>query len=246
MTPSSASSTIKVSCSKDKGAVLIMHHPADHEHLEPCQEVEDYVLMNFESWYAHASSRGLSPGMGELIFVTETYKTSRWDTFTFTGRGYEVQLSLQGSAPVLASASLRLNVSSTTLSGVHQLYGPANSTPLPNTTVSGPDSSSALPVRPSSDGEAGGASDFLHDTEAERLPRNQCIFLQGYVPAKRTFLAPYVMKAAAEPVDLGGPPPDEGHDMVPSETAPYVQMLVESPPAYDPLLSTLQHILVCF
>jgi hypothetical protein len=231
-----------VSCSKDKGAVLIIHQPADHDHLEPCQEIQDYVLQNFQSWYSHASSRGLSLEMGELILVTETYKTSKWDTFAFTSRGYEAQFSLQGAAPTLTSAALSVSVSSSTLSDVHQLYGPVNTAPQPYTTVSGPDSA-ALPMRAPTHEITNGPSPSSLESGSGLLPRNQCIFLQGYLPYKRS-LFPAYLKAAAEPIDLGGPPSDDSHDAVLSASPSSVRMLVDSPQVYDPLLNVVQRLLV--
>jgi hypothetical protein len=123
---------IRVTCSQDRGALLVLHHPADHAHLERCPEIREYVLRNYRIWYEHAAtSRRLGLEMGELVFVTEWYKTAKWDTFTFTSKSHDVQLSLQGSASAAANLSAGVTVSSGTYSDVHQLYGPAVRTSMP-------------------------------------------------------------------------------------------------------------------
>jgi hypothetical protein len=253
--PGAPGGAIKVTCSKNKGAVLLLHQPAVHEHLEPCRELEEYVLLNFQSWYKYASDTyRLALEMGELMFVTETYKTSRWDNFTFTRRTHEVQLSLQTAVPLVPSASLSVSHSSTEVSGVHKLYGPGIDHSLPLAT-SMTESSGSPPLTNSPEPSS---QSYAHDrlptgsdpSYIDHRPRNQCLFLQGYVPYKPTLFPPY-LKAAAEPEDLGGPPPDENDmaagtddDDSPDSEEPQLRLLVESPRAYDPLLEVLQYICV--
>jgi hypothetical protein len=253
--PGTPGGAIKVTCSKNKGAVLLLHQPAIHEHLEPCRELEEYVLLNFQSWYKYASDTcGLALEMGELIFVTETYKTSQWDNFTFTRRTHEVQLSLQTAVPLVPTASFSVSHSSTEVSGVHKLYGPGidNSLPLATPMMDSSGSPSLANSRElSSQFHAHDRSTTGFDLSyIDHRPRNQCLFLQGYVPYKPTLFPPY-LKAAAGPEDLGGPPPDENDmaagiddDDSPDSEEPQLRFLVESPRAYDPLLEVLQYICV--
>jgi hypothetical protein len=233
---SPVSAELHVTCSKDRGALLVLHHPADHAHLEPCREVKAYVLRHYQSWYDHAASLGLDLEMGEIVFVTAWYKTSKWDTFTFTSKSHDVQLSLQGTAPVAADLSLGMSVSSGTFSDVHQLYGPAASSAM---SPRGRVFSSLYVNAPTAGGSAVYADsdayisgDLLSgdrtmsapnqrnlagsSSEQEASPAlNQCLFIQGYIPYKRRLFPPY-LKAAAGFHDLGGHEPD------PSSVSPII------------------------
>jgi hypothetical protein len=163
--------------------------------------------------------------MGELVFVTAWYKTSKWDTFTFTSKSHDVQLSLQGSAPAAADLSIGMSFSSGTYSDVHQLFGPAASGAIrPRGRVF----SSLYVTAPTAGGSAvcaeSDSEDISRDITAgdDSVPTtnqcslarsqsepmvDQCLFIQGYIPYKHP-LFPSYLRAAAGPHDLGGPSPD--------------------------------------
>jgi hypothetical protein len=216
------------------------------------------VLRHYQSWYDHAASLGLDLEMGEIVFVTAWYKTSKWDTFTFTSKSHNVQLSLQGTAPVAAGMS----VSSGTFSDVHQLYGPAASSAM---SPRGRVFSSLYVTAPTAGGSAVYADsdayisgDLLSGDRAMSAPNqrnlagsseqegspalNQCLFIQGYIPYKRRMFPPY-LKAAAGPRGLGGHKPDPASvspiiagSQSGSDSDPSVEYLVEPPRVSAPTL----------
>ena len=157
----------------DAGAMVMLEPPGVTEDMQSRRHVVDYMRNNFDSWLEFANAAwGLGIRPEDLLFVCGTLKTTQWALAAFQGSMFRNQLG-----------HISEQLSSIGDSQVFQIFDHK----IPSTNFrAGP----RLPTV---------HSDSNH--LADRLPRNQCLFIH-YYKMKRRFWWSHPLRAAAGPHQL--------------------------------------------
>ncbi|KDQ54309.1 hypothetical protein JAAARDRAFT_135733, partial [Jaapia argillacea MUCL 33604] len=190
----SAHAELTFSCTKEKGAVLVLPDSAHREDAFYPKMFKDHMLKHYRSWYEFAVHQcGCEIKVSDLVLVTGCHMTTKWAMAAFSNSDVRASGSFGAGIPGGVSAKFSLSGGWSTSRFVHHHSGP----------------------QPSFLGtKAQGSS---NPDGSEEDDRNQCVFLRGYRVMERRFLGPKVIEAAADPQNLGHEGPEQGDTAVPCE-----------------------------
>ncbi|KZT25674.1 hypothetical protein NEOLEDRAFT_1064514 [Neolentinus lepideus HHB14362 ss-1] len=179
--PVTPSGEFSFSCSRERGAALILFDQAYRNDVLITELFEEYFLANYESWltFAHRLKRGVS--LDDIILVTGRDVTSDWAMAVFSQGETKGKADLGADTSLGFSATFGMEFGWKTEGIVHSHSGP-------------------LPVEPPSPHSKGKAR---APVSRQNKDWDQCVFLRGYCLRRRNFLAPRHLKAAAGPSDVG-------------------------------------------
>lgn len=165
--------SIQLSCSSERGAVLILKEPAQRRNSMKEKKLGEELLKHYQTWHAHLRNTfGTDIRLREMVFVTGCDLSSDWATLTIREKGMNGELSFKACDPKSVSTTPALG-------GQWQ------------TTIS-------VPIRSGPDSE----HKKLHirlEGDPEHS-KNQCIFLRGWRVSERV-IGRHKLRAAAEPKD---------------------------------------------
>ncbi|KLO09886.1 hypothetical protein SCHPADRAFT_833389 [Schizopora paradoxa] len=193
--------TVRLSCTDQQGAALIIKRPAVREDILSELILKNLLKKNYESWVSFARDSLMRDiGVSDLLLVSGHILTNEWATATVVEktRNCEIQFSA-GSTP-FGNASASVWGSWTSSVSLPLRFGPVPLPPAaPETDVHFGFATGSF----SNSSDSSGAHTSLPSrTVNEQIP-NQCIFLLAYRILTRRLL-PAQIKAAAEPRDESG------------------------------------------
>lgn len=149
------------------------------------------MLKNYRAWVHFARTRlNRDVHLRDIVLVTGCDLTADWATATFVDRAMDASISFQAGEMIIGNAGLAM-------------WGSWNA------SVAVPHRCGPLPVvRPDRTPPTSAVSEDAN-LQPSSPAFNQCIFLRGYRVRERLRLLPTIIKAGAEPTDLGGPPPPD-------------------------------------
>ncbi|KIJ47556.1 hypothetical protein M422DRAFT_778134 [Sphaerobolus stellatus SS14] len=153
------------SCSKEKGALLVLGDNADQHDVINNNYFRDALRDNHKAWLSIAQSEDDSISLGDIILVTGHDKTSQWFNAVLNKGSSEISLKLALVTP-MGGAAGTVEFSASQLQRVEKNWGPINDAPSVSSIA---DSPALLTLTDSN----------LPNHNMLDSPRNQCIFLRG-------------------------------------------------------------------
>lgn len=181
--------------SREQGAILFLNDDAERRAVHDNLLMPKYMRRNYQAWMRLVREElGFALDVDKLYFVRGFIKSKAWATMTFdkASSSYSGAVSV-GYGP--AGISLSATWSDEMQSPPVTRSGPSLRSVPGRQLLSITDGSRTTPQSPYYD-----------------APRNQCIFLSYYKMKVRRFLAPKVIKAAAEPRDPSPPGSSDSED----------------------------------
>jgi hypothetical protein len=178
--------SISFELTEKRGAALVTKYPTYREDVELESFCKAYVKRHYDSWVAFACDTGHGDDL-KPVLVTGVDMTRDFAMMAYSNNGVNLASEFKVSAPMVASVSASVWGTWLTEGLVYTNCGPQLCSPPPLAQTTDP--------TPSGSGNSG----------AGAVPDeyNQCVSVRYYTIRKRALVFPMVIKAAADPHDLG-------------------------------------------
>ncbi|TFY60560.1 hypothetical protein EVG20_g7374 [Dentipellis fragilis] len=186
--------SLKFSCSRRRGAVLVLPEDAQRVDTRSRAAYEDYTREHCERWHALTDRLRLGLRLEDHILVTGCDRTTTWAVAAFTSVDFDSRISLSVDFAGVGSASFASSMSWTHDGSAQYNWGPDQRTSVSTAELTRAVTSGGEISSPSA------ATDQLQKPINTKF--NQCVFVRGFRAKRRSRFLPVKLKAAAEPVDL--------------------------------------------
>lgn len=175
---------LKFQANDEQGALLFLKSGGHRREIMLSRRLKAYMLRHYRSWYTFAAENvDLDLPADGLILVSGWVKTDGWMLAAFTSRGSEMQMSVNLAAEPWVSVQVGYAMARSTTSAPQYRISPRMM----------PDFAHDMLVA---------LEDENHSDDSAPLG-GHCVFLHYHKIKTKGILGPRIMKAAADPYDLG-------------------------------------------
>ncbi|KAI0052243.1 ras GEF [Auriscalpium vulgare] len=167
--------TVSGQLDMQRGAILVLPHPAERADATIRGRYKKYIWENFDRWFAYTQLLGLDLRLEDIIAVTGRDMTTAWSMAAFTSENGHAAARLTVNVDSVGSLGASAGMEWTNVQNAVFNWGPTTYTPtsLPSQFIEGPGPSTA-------DSLSQGHTDPAWLSVITNAGVDQCIFVRGY------------------------------------------------------------------
>ncbi|KAI0073694.1 hypothetical protein K474DRAFT_172069 [Panus rudis PR-1116 ss-1] len=121
-----AGAGIRLHCSKDQGAFLILQTSGFQKKVVENEWIGEYMINHREEWHNFAKRHRLGVSKNDFVLISGFVKTTNWALGAFSKRSVEMTIDVSGELGPTAQAGINVEIGNRSYSSVQPRVGPSS------------------------------------------------------------------------------------------------------------------------